>query len=102
MEKDAYIWNIEMCEKHWWFRARNEIIKFLIRKNIGDSNDLKILDAGCGTGMNLKMLQCFGNVSAVEPSEIVIKYARDNNPECDIKQGLLPDSNPFSSEKFDL
>ena len=36
----------------------------------------KILEIGCGTGSNLKILKNYGLVSAMEPSEDAINYLR--------------------------
>lgn len=102
MERESYEWNIEVNKTHWWFQARNLIIKQIILNNFKNKKNLNILDMGCGSGANLKMLSKFGKVSAIEPDEEIRKYAEKENPNCKILQGFLPNNNPFKNEKFDL
>ena len=102
MNKMPTKWNIEVNKTHWWFRARNLIIKTIINSIFKNKKNLKILDMGCGSGANLKMLSEYGNVFAMEPSEEFIEYASKENPDCKILQGAMPDNNPYKNEKFDL
>ncbi len=44
--------------RHFWFRARNEIIGAVMKNLIADAqNDCRMLEVGCGTGNVLKMLE---------------------------------------------
>ena len=102
MDRKGYDWNIEVHKTHWWFLARNFIIHQVITSYFKGKKNLKILDMGCGSGHNLKMLSEFGEVFALEPDKQIAKYAQSENPNCKIIIGAMPDDNPLCDEKFDL
>jgi SAM-dependent methyltransferase len=56
----------ELDERHWWYRARRDILAEVIRREIPLPPDARILEVGCGTGHNLAMLGRFGRVDGVE------------------------------------
>jgi SAM-dependent methyltransferase len=73
MERIVYDRMAELDELHWWYRARREVLRELIRRRIRLPADARILEVGCGTGHNLPMLGDFGRVDAIE----VDKAARE-------------------------
>ncbi len=100
MKQELYKELYEMEEKHWWFIGRRKIIFSLIKRFIPD--DLgKILDIGCGTGLNSDLLRRAGKeVVGLEISEDAIRYAGMRAPWLRIIKGSFPEVN--LSEKFDL
>jgi SAM-dependent methyltransferase len=66
MERVVYQQMAELDDRHWWYRARREIIADLIRRQAKPPNGAAILEIGCGTGHNLAMLSGFGRVDALE------------------------------------
>src|SRR5690242_7224915 len=56
----------ELDERHWWYRARRNILADVIDRYIPLPADARILEVGCGTGHNLAMLGRFGQVDGVE------------------------------------
>ena len=62
-------------ENHWWFSGRREILNFYLNKLKINKNS-KILEVGCGTGSNLKMLSIHANVTAMEPSDDAIFHLK--------------------------
>lgn len=66
MERIVYDRMAELDERHWWYRARREILAELIRRRIALPEGARILEVGCGTGHNIPMLQRFGRVDAIE------------------------------------
>lgn len=88
-------------DHHWWFVGRRAVISALIR-GIGLPRDGDILEAGCGTGGNIAMLQRFGRVAAFEPHIDALAYTRQRHPDIDVREGRLPDALPHESEGFDL
>jgi SAM-dependent methyltransferase len=66
MERAVYDAMAEQDQKHWWYRARREIIANLIRRRVAPRKDARLLEIGCGTGHNLEMLSQFGAVEALE------------------------------------
>ncbi|MFL6845394.1 MAG: class I SAM-dependent methyltransferase [Allosphingosinicella sp.] len=66
MERIVYDRMAELDSRHWWYRARREILADLIGRRIRLPEDPHILEIGCGTGHNLVMLKRFGRVDAIE------------------------------------
>lgn len=66
MERVVYQQMAELDQRHWWYRARREIIANLIRREAQLPKNAQILEIGCGTGHNLSMLAGFGHVEALE------------------------------------
>jgi SAM-dependent methyltransferase len=69
MERIVYDRMAELDGRHWWYRARRDILADLIRRRIALPRDARILEIGCGTGHNLKMLARFGRVDGIEIDE---------------------------------
>lgn len=99
MDADYYKEMAALQEEHWWYEGRRQILSSIIH-NLNLPENSEILEAGCGPGANLKMLQNFGVVSAVEPEEFAAKYASDLSG-IDVKTGFLPDPFPYDGP-FDL
>jgi SAM-dependent methyltransferase len=70
MEREVYEAMAEHDERHWWYRARRQVIAELIRRKVPLPKDARLLEIGCGTGHNLPMLGEFGQVDALEVDPI--------------------------------
>ena len=66
MERSVYREMAELDERHWWYRARREVLADLIRREAMPPPSGRLLEIGCGTGHNLEMLGRFGEVDALE------------------------------------
>ena len=66
MERIVYQQMAELDERHWWYRARREILAELVRREARLPPGANILEIGCGTGHNLAMLSGFGHVEGLE------------------------------------
>lgn len=66
-------------DRHWWFRGRRRIVASLLRSLLGDRNDLKLLEIGCGTGGMLPILAAHGRVTGIDPAEDAIRYSRQRH-----------------------
>lgn len=66
MERSVYREMAELDQRHWWYRARRDILADLIRREAKPGPNARILELGCGTGHNLDMLAGFGRVDALE------------------------------------
>lgn len=69
MERHVYQQMAELDQRHWWYRARRQVLAALIRRLADPPKGAKILEIGCGTGHNLSMLGEFGKVDALELDE---------------------------------
>jgi len=66
MERIVYDRMAALDSRHWWYRARREVLAALIARRIKPRQGARILEIGCGTGHNLAMLAGFGRVDAIE------------------------------------
>lgn len=66
MERSVYREMAELDQRHWWYRARREVLAGLIRREAMPPPKARILEIGCGTGHNLEMLGQFGRLDALE------------------------------------
>jgi SAM-dependent methyltransferase len=66
MDRTVYDAMAALDQRHWWYRARREVLAALIRRCAKPPANAEILEIGCGTGHNLAMLSEFGSVSALE------------------------------------
>jgi SAM-dependent methyltransferase len=67
----------ELYERHWWWRARNELITSTLDKIQPAGGWKSILDIGCGDGLYFDHLTTLGEVAGVEPSPDLVS---PNNP----------------------
>lgn len=60
----------------WWYKVLHELVEATIRtkKKVGP---IRILDAGCGTGRMMEILQKYGNVTGIDYSPDAIRYAKE-------------------------
>jgi SAM-dependent methyltransferase len=66
MEREVYDSMAALDQRHWWYRARREVLAALIRRRAKPPANAAVLEVGCGTGHNLAMLGEFGTVDALE------------------------------------
>jgi SAM-dependent methyltransferase len=89
-------------ETHWWYLGRRRIIQTLVEticKTLNNPNP-RILDVGCGTGANLKMLAGFGQAEGVDISPQAIEFCRERGLNS-VKLGAIEEL-PYERDSFDL
>jgi SAM-dependent methyltransferase len=101
MERAAYALMAAHEDRHWWFVGRRAVIAAPLDRTPLPADPL-ILEAGCGSGGNLGLLQERGRVSAFEPFDEAAGSARDRYPVADVRSGSLPDNVPFAEGTYDL
>ena len=77
MERAVYEAMAEHDERHWWYRARREVVAALIERVVKPPKNAKLLEIGCGTGHNLAMLGKYGEVDALEVDGIARGMAEE-------------------------
>ena len=97
MEKSIYLKQIDNESKHWWFKARREILNKQIKK-YSTKKKMSILDFGSGSGTNIYMLSKYGEVDV---------YEKDNKTSNFLKKkfnrnGIKIIKKCFSKKKYDL
>jgi SAM-dependent methyltransferase len=86
-------------DRHWWFRGRRRIVAAQLRR-MGLGDGARILDLGCGTGGNLRMLAQFGDVTGVEMDSQALRLAGERGV-APVLGGSLPSNIPFGAGSFD-
>jgi SAM-dependent methyltransferase len=89
----------EVEDLHWWYRGRRRVIAEALRR-LELPADVRILDAGCGSGRNMVDLAGFGTVTGLELADASVAKARDRAVG-NVVQGTL-DAMPFEAASFDL
>ena len=62
---------------NWWYKGRKEILKYLITKENFEF-PIKILEIGPGVGVNIEILQDFGEVDILEVDGYFIELINNN------------------------
>ena len=86
MDKNEYlnIYNHETT--FWWYKVLHQLVEQVVNKVVhenekgkprGKIQELKILDAGCGTGRMLEILQKYGSAEGIDSSEEAIHLAKE-------------------------
>lgn len=100
MDRNYYTEYFELERKHWWFRARLEIIKSQIAIVASDKTDLHILNIGAATGATSVMLEQFGKVKSVEYDQPCVDLVKEKLG-IDIEHGSILELN-FPDQSFDI
>jgi SAM-dependent methyltransferase len=86
-------------DRHWWFRGRRRIVcEELARLPTG--LEMRVLDAGCGSGRLLDELRDYGHVTGLDLNPDSVEIARSRGHE-DVVQGAV-EHLPWDDETFDL
>lgn len=80
MQPELYTDMARLEDQHFWFRGRREILTACLRRRLSRSSNRLIVDAGCGTGANLQVLNQFGEVLGIDLHLAACQYAAAKNP----------------------
>jgi SAM-dependent methyltransferase len=102
MDPSEYDKMYSLEEANWWYSGRRDLVlntatridKVLLGK------PLRILDVGCGTGINLKYLQDLGDAYGLDISKDALKFSRSRGLPSLICGSA--DKLPFKDGRFDL
>ena len=67
----------ELEDNYWWFVGRRRMVRHLIHMYAPPAENLRILDAGCGTGGTMVALQGIGEISGCDLSADALRMCRD-------------------------
>jgi len=105
MQAHTYAIMRKVEDRHWWFVGRRRIVAAFVEQICRDLQNEgrgrpRILDIGCGTGANLKLLSKFGDAEGVDVSAEALNFCRARGLE-NVKQGAA-EGLPYDDETFDL
>jgi len=98
MNPDEYKKLYALEDNFFWFKGMRKVLSNLVKKHT-PSKDIKILDAGCGTGRNLIELNKYGSAVGLDLSDIALEFCKKRGLE--VKKGNV-EQLPFDSNSFDL
>ncbi len=86
--------------RHWWYGGMRAINIALLDRVFGGRRNLRILDAGCGTGGDALCLQRYGEVVGLDLATEALCLARERIPGQLVRGSVM--SLPFADRSFDL
>ncbi len=87
----------EMEEKHWWFQSKKALILSIMKKL--NQRFSRILDAGCGTGLNMSYLKDFGCCFGCDVASASLTFCQKNGLKNLIRCNL--ERPPFKDQQFE-
>jgi ubiquinone/menaquinone biosynthesis C-methylase UbiE len=100
MERSEYTVMAAVEDRHWWYGGMRAIAAALLDEVYGRRRDLRILDAGCGTGGNALFLRRYGNVVGMDLAAAALELGGPRLPGV-LARGSVLDI-PFADASFDL
>jgi len=99
MNIDEYKTLYELEDFYWWHVGRRDVVKVLLSRFLEQKKNY-ILEIGCGTGGNVRMLSTFGKVIGIDPSKEAVHFCRGRG----FRDAILGrgEKTNFPSEHFDL
>jgi SAM-dependent methyltransferase len=78
MEKDEYRKHFELEENHWWFKSRRAAAFGILHRALKSASETptRILDGGCGTGLNLTELEKLGSAFGCDLAPEALDFCR--------------------------
>ncbi len=64
--------------RHFWFRGFRRFVRPAVAEAAAGRSRPRILDCGCGTGANLRLLSEFGRAFGVDLNQVGLGFARDD------------------------
>lgn len=99
MQSSEYKTMFENESSHFYYLGNHRIILSLVNKYFSKRKNLKILDAGCGTGMLASRLKPLGDVVGIDSSPIAVQFAKVRK--INVKKATVAKI-PFKNDNFDL
>lgn len=99
MKPAEYRRMFEAEERQWWYRGQRALAFALLEPALAPAARRRLLDAGCGTGYNLRALAGLGRASGVDLSPAALAFCRERRVEA-LRASVL--ALPFADGSFDV
>ena len=86
--------------RHFWFRGLRAFVAPLLQRAIGERQDVRLVDCGCGTGANVDLLSRFGRAYGFDLSAVGLRLGREAGRTRLARATVT--AAPFPSAAFDL
>lgn len=101
MHPDEYGVMFKVENGYWWYRGLRNLLKALLPRYIPRDTNALILDAGCGTGANLQLLQTYGHAIGIDIAREALDYCRLRGVPSDRLLVASVTDLPFAAQSFD-
>jgi ubiquinone/menaquinone biosynthesis C-methylase UbiE len=100
VEPEEYRKMYELEDSYWYFVGKRRNAACLLDRYVETTTELKILDVGCGTGAMARFLSRYGQVTALDISDLALGFCRQRELQelCQASALALP----FEDKSFDL
>lgn len=106
MHPEEYRVMFETEDRYWWYRGLRALVQSEVARysprSAHSPRPAMILDAGCGTGANLQLLQAHGHAIGVDISEEAIAFCRARGIPKERALMASITELPFPKDYFDL
>jgi SAM-dependent methyltransferase len=102
MRPDEYRVMFQVENEYWWYRGLRELLKRLLPRYTRIDGASLILDAGCGTGANLKLLEAHGRAIGIDIAAEAIAFCHHRGIPAERAFLASVTDLPFASATFDL
>jgi len=100
VNKEEYEIMYRLEDTHWWYVGMRRIVHRVLRGHLSRQRELRILDAGCGTGGMMENLGIYGAVVGIDASPEAVGFCCDRGLR-QLAQASVTDL-PFDDASFDL
>src|SRR5689334_22229067 len=100
MERAEYLMMAAVEGYHWWYGGMRAITASMLDSVYLGRHDLHMLDAGCGSGGNLRFLQRYGSVIGIDLAAEALALGRKSLQSDVARASVL--AMPFADASFDL
>lgn len=87
-------------DSHWWYRGMEAITRAVLDRVVGRVRNLRILDAGCGTGAVMSYLADYGQVTGFDFAAEALQFCQLRGRERLSRASVL--ALPYADQSFDL
>jgi SAM-dependent methyltransferase len=97
---DEYERMFRLEESLWWYLGLRELLERYVAGALAGKAEARVLDAGCGTGANLRMLAKFGKAVGVDLSTDAVQFVKQRGVGEVARADLM--KLPFPDAAFDV
>jgi ubiquinone/menaquinone biosynthesis C-methylase UbiE len=87
-------------DRHFWFRGFRRFVEPVLNRAAANRRGLRLVDCGCGTGSNLRLLGRYGQAWGFDLSWTGLAFAQRSGETCLVRASV--NHVPFGEASFDV
>ncbi|MEW5768071.1 MAG: methyltransferase domain-containing protein [bacterium] len=100
MKIEEYQRMFELEENYWWFIGKRRIVSYILKGYPLPQSPPRILDVGCGTGANLRILNQLGRAVGIDYSPAALQFCQSRG--LSRLSRMIAESQGIKSDQFDI